>query len=128
MIEALVSGKLQGQPEQRTAKSGRAFVQARMRVAAGAEEVHFVRVTAFSDSACIALLALGDGDSLAVAGTLKIGVWTPQVGEPRSNLDMVAGQVLTVYGLERRRKAVQLDEDGHAAAPATTPRSSQPGM
>lgn len=26
MIEALVSGKLQGQPEQRTAKTGRAYL------------------------------------------------------------------------------------------------------
>ena len=42
MIEVLVSGKLVGAPEQRTAKTGRTFVTARMRVAAGADETHFV--------------------------------------------------------------------------------------
>lgn len=125
MIEAMISGKLQGQPEQRTAKTGRTFVTARMRVAAGAEETHFVRVTAFSDSACTALLALGDGDALAAAGTLKVGVWTPAGGEARPNLDMVAAQVLTVYHLERRRKAMQPGDDEaprqRAAAPAARP-------
>ncbi len=110
MIEALISGKLQGQPEQRTSKSGKTYVTAKLRVAAGAEETHFVRITAFSDSACTALLALGDGDAVSVAGALKVGVWTPQGGEPRANLDMVASQVLSVYHLERRRKAMQPGE------------------
>lgn len=133
-IEALLAGKLQGQPEQRTAKTGRTFVQCRMRVSAGAEETHFVRITAFSDSACAALLALGDGDALAVAGTPKVGVWTPQGGEPRPNLDMVAAQVLTVYHLERRRKAMQPGDDGSRrpevaaeARPARHQAPAQPG-
>lgn len=129
MIEAMISGKLLGQPEQRTAKTGRTFVTARMRVAAGAEETHFVRVTAFSDSACTALLALGDGDALAAAGTLKVGIWTPPGGESRPNLDMVAAQVLTVYHLERRRKAMQSGDDEaprqQTAAPAARPARRQ---
>ena len=126
MIEALISGELQGQPEQRTAKTGRAFVQARMRVAAGAEEVHFVRVTAFSDSACTALLALGDGDALAVAGTLKPGAWVDREGNAKLNLDMVAAQVLTAYHLKRRRDAVQPGEGGPAAAPTPPSMPSPP--
>lgn len=128
MIEALLSGKLQGQPEQRTAKTGRTYVQGRMRVAAGAEETHFVRLTAFSESACNALLALADGDGLAVTGTLKVGVWTPQGGEPRVNLDLVAAQVLTVYHLERRRKAMQPggdDEESRAGAAGTAARPAR---
>lgn len=130
MIEALVSGKLQGQPEQRSAKTGRAYVQARMRVCAGAEEVHFVRVTAFSESACAALLALGDGDALAVAGTLKPGAWVDRDGNAKPNLDLVAAQVLTAYHLKRRREAVQPGEGGTDAAPAprtaTAPAPRQP--
>ncbi len=126
MIEALVSGKLQGQPEQRTAKTGRAYVQARMRVAAGAEEAHFVRVTAFSESACAALLALGDGDTLAVAGTLKPGAWVDRDGNAKPNLDLVAAQVLTAYHLKRRREAVQPGEAGTDAAPPPRPAPRQP--
>lgn len=134
MIEAMISGKLQGQPDQRTAKTGRTFVTARIRVSAGAEETHFVRITAFSDSACTSLLALGDGDALAVAGTLKVGVWTPQGGEPRVNLDLVASQVLTAYHVERKRRAAQIggDESGRPAAaakarPARRQAHAQPG-
>lgn len=124
MIEALLSGKLQGGPERRTSKAGRAFVTARLRVAAGAEEVHFVRLTAFSDSACASLLALGDGDAVAVAGTLKVGIWTPQGGEPRPNLDLVTSQVLTTYHVKRRREAVRhggADDDTRQPAPAARP-------
>jgi single-stranded DNA-binding protein len=125
MIETLVSGKLQGQPEQRTAKTGRAYVQAKMRVSAGANEVHFVRVAAFTDSACAALLALGDGDALAVAGTLKPGAWLDRDGKAKPNLDLVAAQVLTVYHLKRRREAVQPGQGGTDAAPAGRQRKSQ---
>ena len=130
MIEALVSGKLQGQPEQRTAKTGRAYVQARMRVSAGAEEVHFVRLTAFSESVCAALLALGDGDALAVAGTLKPGAWVDRDGNAKPNLDLVAAQVLTAYHLKRRREAVQPGEGGTDTTPAPrlapAPRQPRP--
>jgi single-stranded DNA-binding protein len=124
MIESLISGKLQGQPEERTAKTGRKFVTARMRVAAG-EESHFARLTAFSETACAALLALGDGDAVAVAGTLKVGVWTPEGGEPRPNLDMVAAQVLTVYALQRRREAAQAGSEGPARQPAAAARPAR---
>ena len=125
MLEILTTGKLVGQPEQRTAKSGKTYATAKLRVAAGAEEVLFVRLTAFSDTACTALLALADGDALAVAGTLKIGVWTPQGGEPRPNLDLVVAQVLSVYHLERRRKAMQPGGDKGPATPATKPARRQ---
>ena len=109
MIECLIAGKLQGQPEQRTAKTGKAYVTAKLRVAAG-EETHFARITVFSETACAALLALADGDALAVAGTLKPGAWIDRDGNAKPNLDLVAQQVLTAYHLERRRKAMQPGE------------------
>lgn len=130
MIESLLSAKLVGTPERRTSKGGKPYVQARMRVPAGAEEVHFVRLTASSDSACTALLALSADDALAVAGTLKVGVWTPQDGEPRPNLDLVAAQVLTVYHLARRRRAMQGDDDEAPGrrAPAAAARQKAPAQ
>jgi len=108
MVETLMTGKLHGKPEQRTSPStGRSYVQARMRVAAGADEAHFVRVTASSASACAELVALGDGDAVVVAGSLKPGAWVDRDGAAKPNLDMVVAQVLTVYHLKRRRDAVQ---------------------
>ena len=107
MIEALMSGKLVGKPEARTSKSGRTFVTARLRVAAGGEDTNFVRLTAFSDTAGAALLALDDGDATAVAGTLKPGAWVDRDGAVTPNLDLVVAQVLTVYHLKRRRDSMQ---------------------
>ena len=89
-----------------------------MRVAVGADEAHFVRVTAFRESACAALLALGDGDALAVAGTRKPGAWVDRDGNAKPNLDLVAAQVLTAYHVKRRREAVQPGESGTDTTPA----------
>lgn len=107
MIEALLSGKLAGKPESLHSKSGKPYVRAKLRVPLGADETVFVRLTAFSESACAALLALDDGDAAAVAGTLKPGAWVDKDGTPRSSLDVIVGQVLSVYHLKRRRDAVQ---------------------
>ena len=105
MIEALITGKLHQRAEERTSKSGKPFVTAKVRTAAGEAESLFVNVVAFSESAASALLALEAGDSLALAGTLKPGAWIDREGNARPSLDLVAAQVLTLYGLKRRRAA-----------------------
>jgi single-stranded DNA-binding protein len=110
-IEALILGKLHQRPEQRTSKSGRQFVTAKVRAAAGDGQSLFVNVIAFDDTACAGLLKLDAGDSLALAGTLKPGAWTDREGNARPSVDMVAAQVLTVYGLKKKR-----DASGQAAA------------
>ena len=53
MIEALVSGKLHGQPAQKISKTGKPFVVAKVRAHAGE-----------------ALLGLSEGDAVALAGSL----------------------------------------------------------
>jgi len=106
-IEVLILGKLHQRAEQRTSKAGRPFVTAKARAAAGEGEAVFVNVVAFSDTACASLLALEAGDSLALAGTLKAGAWIDREGAARPSLDMVAAQVLTVYGLKKKREAAQ---------------------
>lgn len=108
-IEAVILGKLHQRAEQRTGKSGRPFVTAKVRAAAGDAEALFVNVIAFSESACTALLALDAGDSLALAGTLKPGVWTDRDGNARSTLDLVAAQVMTAYGLKKKREARNIE-------------------
>ena len=105
MIEAIITGKLHQRAEERTSKGGRPFVTAKVRAAVGEAEGVFVNVVAFSESACAALLALEAGDSLALAGTLKPSAWIDRDGNARPSLDLVAAQVMTLYGLKRRRAA-----------------------
>lgn len=121
-IEALILGKLHQRAEQRTSKAGKPFVTAKARVAAGEGDSVFVNVIAFSESACAALLALDSGDALALAGTLKPGAWTDREGNARPSLDMVAAQVLTVYGLKKKR-----DATGQATERGTRPRTQGTG-
>ena len=118
MIEALISGKLQGQPSEKVAKTGKPFVTAKVRVHAGEADV-FVNVIAFSESACAALLALESGDAVSLAGSLTPKAWTDREGVVRPALDLVASQVLTAYHVARKRKAVEpMRHDQGAAQPA----------
>lgn len=54
------------------------------------------------------LLALGDGDSLALAGSLSPKAWTDKAtGEPRAGLDMQVHQVLSIYQLQKKCQQAQ---------------------
>lgn len=106
MIDGLISGKLYGEPATRVGKSGKPFVITKVRAAAGDGEALFVNVIAFDDAPCAALLALSDGDSVALAGSLTPKVWTDKEGATRPSLDMVAAHVLTAYHVTRKRKAI----------------------
>ena len=79
MVEALVLGKLHGQPTQKIARTGNPYVTARVRAPAGDSDV-FINVIAFSPAACQALLALGGGDAVALAGALAPKAWTDKDG------------------------------------------------
>ncbi|WP_412548884.1 single-stranded DNA-binding protein [Ralstonia pseudosolanacearum] len=113
MIDGLIGGRLYGTAEERTGKSGKAFVTAKVRAAGGDGETLFVNVITFSRTVGDALLALEDGDSVALSGSLTPKVWTDKNGETRPALDMVAHVVLTAYHVKRKREAV-------AAKPAGT--------
>jgi single-stranded DNA-binding protein len=107
MIDGLIAGKIHGTPAERTGQSGKPFVTAKVRAAVGGDEAVFVNVITFSQSAGDALLALGDGDSVALTGTLTPKVWTNRDGDAKPALDMVAAAVLTAYHVKRKRKAMQ---------------------
>jgi single-stranded DNA-binding protein len=113
-IEALVTGKLHKAAEQRTARTGKPFVTASIRASAGDGESLFVNVCAFSEPVCDALLALGAGDSVALAGSVTPKAWVDREGNARPSLDMVATEALTLYGLKKRR-----DASSRAPAPAS---------
>jgi single-stranded DNA-binding protein len=121
MIDALVAGKLYGQPKGKTAKNGNQFATAKVRAAAGDGESLFVNVIAFSQTAVTALLALEDGDSVALAGELTPRVWTDRDGNAKPAADLVAQVVLSTYHVGRKRKAVLLEPKPRE------PQSAQPG-
>lgn len=108
MIDALVQGRLHGAPQQRTGASGKAFVVAKARTPTTNGDALFVNVIAFSADAQAALLALGDGDAVALSGELTPKVWQPKDGgEPRPVLDLLVRAVLTAYHVQRRREAMK---------------------
>lgn len=110
MIDALIAGRLYGQPQQRTARNGSPYTTAKLRVALANGETAFVNVITFRESVGAALLALSDGAPLALAGELKAGAYTAQDGTARASLDLTAHEILTEYHVTRRRKAMQRDE------------------
>ncbi len=113
MIDALISGKLYGTAQQRTGKNGKPFTVAKVRLISDDGEQLFVNVITFAADAGAALMALNEGDALAIAGTLTPRVWTDKQGTARPALDMTATQVLTAYHVTRKRKAVA-DVPSHA--------------
>lgn len=123
MIDALISGKVVGTPTQRTSKNGNRFTLAKVRVPNG-EDAVFCNVICFAEGAQAALLALGDGDAVAMAGSLKVGTWQAKDGTHRPSLDLTATQVLTVYHVTKKRKAMQ-PEQPPSSAPMQ--RQTRPG-
>jgi len=107
MIDGLIAGKLHGKPKARTGQSGKTFTTCMVRVATEADPL-FVSVIAFDKDACAALLALDDGEGVALSGSLTPKVYQPKDGgEPRPALDMVAHAVLSAYHVRRKRQAMQ---------------------
>jgi single-stranded DNA-binding protein len=118
-IEALILGKLHEPAKtRRSASTGRQFVTAKVRASVAGEEGVFVNVVAFSESAQAALLALDAGDSVSLAGTLKPGAWLDREGNARPSVDLVAAQVLTLYGLKKKRDA--------SSSSSASPREAAP--
>ena len=112
MIDAILSGRIYGTPAEKTSgKTGKRFVTAKVRTAAGDGESLFVHVIAFDDRVCAGLLALGDGDSVSLSGALTPKVWVDKNGQARPALDLVAHGLLTSYHVTRKRKAMQPDQD-----------------
>ena len=106
MIDGLIAGKLYGTPSIKTGASGKTFVTAKVRAAAGDGESLFVNIITFSESVGAALLALDEGDSVALTGPLTLRVWIDRNGDAKPSLDMVAHCVMSPYHLKRKRVAV----------------------
>ena len=96
-MDGLIAGRLMGDPEQRVGKAGSQFVVAKLRATAGDGENLIVNVIAFDEAASQALLALRDGDSVALAGSLTPKAWTDKQGNVKPALDLIAQRVLSAY-------------------------------
>ena len=107
MIDALIAGHLKGAPKSRTSKGGRTFVTALVRTSTRDGITVFVNTICFAPAATAALLALEDGDSVALAGELTPKVYAPAEGEPRPSLDLLAHVVLSAYAVQRKRQATK---------------------
>ncbi len=106
MIEGLIAGHLVGLAETRQGKNDSTFALAKFKATAGDGESLIVNVIAFAAEASAALMALDDGDAVALAGALTPKVWTDKQGNTRPALDMVATQVLTAYHSARKQQAL----------------------
>lgn len=128
MIDALIAGKLYGEPAVRMSRQDRPFATAKVRVATR-EDSLFVGVVAFKADLVAALLALDDGDSVALSGQLKIGVYTDRQGEARPSVELVAEAITTPYHVSRKRAAQRpaaADESNEARA-ANAPLNTSNG-
>ncbi len=121
MISALIQGTLKGVATERMGKVP--FVVATVRTPTDGNEAAFVNVIAFDDAARQALLSLGAGEPVALAGTLTPGVWIPKEGEPRPQLKMVVNAVLTIAAA-RRKRGLQKAGQTRTKAPASRDRSN----
>ena len=102
MLDALVGGRLYGAPQRRPGKAETTFVTAKLRATAGDNEsTVLVNVIAFDEAAATALLALNDGDAVALSGSITPKVWTDKQGIARPAIDMVAHQVMSAYQVGR---------------------------
>ncbi len=114
MIDALITGRLYGHAEERAGQAGSTFVTCKVRTATDDGDTLFCNVIAFDGEVRQALLALGDGDSVALSGALTPKVWTDKQGNTRPALDLIAHAVLTAYHVSRKRRAVLGKPDSDA--------------
>jgi len=117
MIDGLIAGKIYGHPKQGTGKNGSPYVTTKVRATASDGDTLMVSVIGFSDQVCQALLALGDGESVALTGSIVPKVWTDKEGVNRPALDMQAQAVLTAYQVNHRRKATAVDKSAGERGP-----------
>ena len=111
MIDALTAGRLYGAPKQGTGKTGESYTTAKVKVMAGNGDTLLCNVIAFDEKVQAALLALDDGDSVAMSGSLTPKVYQDKAGEVRPTLDLVCHAVLTPYDVQRKHQAVNDSND-----------------
>lgn len=106
MIRALITGTLFNEPQQRTSKAGSPYATARISVTTEDGRL-FASVVAFNEDVVARLMQLQAGASLAVAGTLKVGIYTASNGHTYPNLDIVADEVAGTTPRPKKQKSAR---------------------
>lgn len=106
MIDGLIAGRMYGDPQSRVDANGKPYSVCKVKAATSGGESLLVSVIVFGDAAQ-QFMALADGDSVALAGSLTPKVWTDKDGQQRPGLDMQAHQVLSIYQLQKKRQQAQ---------------------
>jgi single-stranded DNA-binding protein len=110
---ALASGTLFRAPERKIAKSGAAYVAAKLRVGDG-DATQWIHLVAFASDARDELADLNAGAACAVQGRLTAEVYTPAAGgSPRVSLSIAVVSVLPLKRRKRKQPAMA------SAAPPT---------
>ncbi|MBI3284820.1 MAG: single-stranded DNA-binding protein [Burkholderiales bacterium] len=99
MIDALIAGRMYGSADERSGQAGSVYVTCKVKVATDDGDTILCNVIAFNDAVRSALLALGDGDSVALSGALTPKVWTDKQGKARPALDLIAHAMLSAHSL-----------------------------
>jgi len=106
MIDALIQGRMYGTPKQGQGKNG-PYTTAKVKVSTAGGDTLLVSVICFDPQAQAVLMALGEGDSLALSGAMTPKAYQAKGGEWRPGLDVVAHHITTAYHIRRKRQAVQ---------------------
>jgi single-stranded DNA-binding protein len=93
-MRAIVSGALARDPEEKTSKSGNAYILATIREGSG-ESARWVRCFVFGNEPCASVLTLKAGDPIAVAGEIDAEVYAPPGAEARVSWSAKVDAVLT---------------------------------
>lgn len=110
MIGALIQGTMSSDPVARKTSSGHVFWTVNLRVPAG-DDVLFIGLATFDETAGERLMQLSKGASVAAAGALEVNTWTTKEGETRSGWRLTANEVLSVYQARKRRQADRDDDE-----------------
>lgn len=112
VIDALIAGRLRGVPQLKTAANGSPFASFRVAATDRNGTSLLCSCITFSATACAAVQALDDGDSVAVSGEASVKTWAGSDGAQRHGLDVLVHGVLTSYHLGRKRKASEGKDAG----------------
>ena len=124
-IECAFSGRLGGDPEQRTSKAGNQWCRFNVAVGEG-DDTQWVSVSCFKDAAQRALERLHKGDRAYFEGSIKLNKWAAQDGTERSGLQAACFKVEPLGQIGRRKppkaKAAAAEANGEQAPPPETER------
>ena len=112
MITAIIHGNILGTPEKLLTKYDKIYARAKLRVVSDGIG-DFVNVVCFEEALCSVLLALTDGDSVALSGTLKVKAYVDKTCTPRASIDMVVRAIMTPYQVIDKLDAIATMEQGY---------------